>query len=225
MKELSVSATRAKNTLRQPTPWAWMVTISMLEIGTQPYQQLRLTSFESQVTRGAADDGSPLVFYPAPLTIDGLRETSEGDLPQISIGVGVAGPGVLELIDARNGLARNPVLVELVHGTELITPGAGIAFEGVVTGCSVSSSAVSIKVSSPNLTRSQFPRQVYRRVGCGHVFGDGLCGYDRSAPGALFQTCPRTLTACIERGEDEKARGLGDKHPRNFFAFPGMARR
>lgn len=55
-------------------------------------------------------------------------------------------------------------------------------FYGRVAECEVGRSAVAIRVKSLMnlLALQQMPRRLYQ-ASCGHVFGDAMCGYDRSA--------------------------------------------
>ena len=41
---------------------------------------------------------------------------------------------------------------------------------------------------------------------------------------AAYTTCPKTLGACIARGQDHAARGLPVLHPARFGGFPGIPR-
>ena len=60
--------------------------------------------------------------------------------------------------------------------------GAIVWFYGRVAECDVGRSKIAIKVKSllNLLAIQQMPRRLYQ-ASCGHVFGDAMCGYDRSA--------------------------------------------
>jgi hypothetical protein len=58
---------------------------------------------------------------------------------------------------------------------------------------------------------------------CCWAFGSAECGYVINAA-AAYTTCPKTLSACIARGQDHAARGLPVLHPARFGGFPGIHR-
>ena len=67
------------------------------------------------------------------------------------------------------------------------------------------------------------PQDRYVASRCRWEFGSGQCGYVVNAV-AAYTTCPKTLSACIARGQDHAARGLPVLHPARFGGFPGIPR-
>jgi phage-related protein len=91
-----------------------------------------------------------------------------------------------------------------------------------IAGCSATDEAVQFRLERANFFTRQAPQDRYSAPRCRWEFGGLECGYVINEV-AAFVTCPKTLDACIARGQDHASRGLPVLHPGRFGGFPGIA--
>lgn len=210
-----------RSQLESEAPWIWLYELETLD---DPPKRFRLTNFTQSVEYGENAAGERLRYSPAPIVHGDVTTDTDGSLPTMTITVGHAGPMVASTVDDANGFVGQPVRIMLVSSFELENPDAAIIQEGEVVSASITSEGIAFKISAFNLFQLQFPPFIFARRRCRYIFGGPECGYNITASGAAFSTCPKTLDACEDRGDDEVARSLPRRHPSRFGGWPGIPR-
>lgn len=217
---LSPAADAHRREASTTDPWVLLVEVQTPD---DPPERLRLTSWNQRLEWGEDSEGVALLWYPAPMELGPIEASSEGDLPTVDLRVGLAGAAVRARVDAWGGLAGQEVRVRLLSTRDLSAPTPVMDGLFEVVGSGVTDRGVTLRLAAFNLHQAKLPNASYLRGYCRYAeFGGAQCGYNRSAPGAAFTACPRTWDACIERGDDEVARGLQRLHPMRFGGHPGI---
>lgn len=225
MKDFSATIlAAAKAQLEASQPLIWLVSV---EVPTDPPTRYRLTSYPEAVARGQSSSGADLTYSPFPLAFGDFRQSSKGDLSPLTINVANVTAEMMAVLQEHKGLVGQDAVIRLVHIQALADPNAEASWRGRISGCSVDDTVASFTLGAVNLQKRPFPADRYVANHCGVRFGGPECGYViPAAPGETigtgFSTCPRTLTACGVRGQDETARGLIARHPLRFAGFPGI---
>ena len=220
-RDLSPTANLHRNQLESEYPWIWLYE---LQTNATPPTRYRLTNFTQTVRHGQSNLGVPLKYSPAPIIHSDIEDTADGSLPTMTFTVGNAGPMIANTVDGADGFVGLPMTIKLVSVLDLDNPEAAIEQSGEVVSASVTTDGIAFKVSSFNLYQLQFPPFIYSRRRCRWIYGSPECGMNINAAGIGFTSCPRTLTACEERGDDEVARSLPRRHPARFGGWPGIPR-
>jgi lambda family phage minor tail protein L len=221
MLSLSSAAIIEKNKLSTNTNW-----IILLEIQLTDGQVIRVCRNTENVLWG----GEEWVAFP--FTIDDISEQSAGEEPQLTVSVGNQTRAIQSYIEDGNGgvgatvtirvvfqkyYGQNTYLedvdgapitdveddyIYLIHTAE---PSVELEYEYVCTGCTATSEWVTFTLgASNNNFRRAFPRhKAYKNI-CRWKFKSPQCGYT----GTEFDTCPKTLAACRERGNSTRYGGF-----------------
>lgn len=212
-RRLTPSELLAKNQLESEWPLIWLYEVE----GTEADTMHRFVNYEEDVVyRGNT-------FYRAAISHGGVESNGRGDTPSIDFAIG----GAFELfaaIDAADGFTGRFCRITLIPFNLVHDDSAGAAFVGEIAGCSISDrDGIQFTAAARSLQRARLPRYRYTRRRCRFLFGDGLCGFEVTAAGAGFTTCPGyTYEACVKVGADEDARGLEVMHPERFGGHPGI---
>lgn len=226
MKDFSATIlAAAKAQLEASQPLIWLVSV---EVPTDPPTRYRLTSYPEAIVRGQTSAGADLTYSPFPLAFGDFRQSSKGDLSPLTINVANVTAEMMTVLQDHAGLVGQEAVIRLVHVAALADPNAEASFRGRIAGCSVDDSVASFTLGAVNLQKRPFPSNRYVANHCQWRFGGVECGYvipgsPGDTVGTGFSTCPRTLSACRDRGLDEIARGLESRHPLRFGGCPGIA--
>lgn len=226
MKDFSATIiAAAKAQLESSQPLIWLVSV---EVPTNPPTRYRLTSYPEAVARGQSSAGADLTYSPFPLAFGDFRQSGKGDLSPLTINVANVTAEMMDVLQAHAGLVGQEAVIRLVSVQALADPNAEISYRGRIASCSVDDQVASFTLGAVNLQKRGFPSNRYVANHCQFRFGGLECGYvvpgsPGETVGTGFSTCPRTLTACGDRGLDELARGLASVHPLRFGGFPGIA--
>lgn len=222
-QNLTNIVTARSRQLEDQYPFVWLYDI---QVPTTPPTRYRLTNYDKNVSYGADADGVPLVYQPFPIVQSPVSTNSEGDLPQIQLQVSNESLAMKAMMEDHDGMVGSAVVIKLVHLLELGNPIAALRFDGQILSTKSTYDRVTFNVSALSLTQSVLPGQRYIRGHCRFRYGDARCGYDlnNSTLATAFPTCPKTLSACEDRGAAELAAGLLQLHPARFGGWPGIPR-
>ena len=219
----------ASKQLRQMSPCIWLLEF---EVPSSPATRYRFTNFETVVSRGFGPGGVPLLYYPKQIAHGDLTQSAKGDLQNLTVNVSNVNLEMMEALELYDGLIGQPFTLRLVNSLALTDPNAEMRYDGRVANCKVNDQVATFTIGQANLQRKQFPSTRWIAHHCPWRFGTAECGYvipdsPGESIGTGFSTCGRTLAACVERGEDEEARGILNSngepnHPLRFGGAPGI---
>ena len=152
---------------------AW---ISLLEIGTTGYGNLRYTNNNEDVVW--PDPDGP-VYEAMPFTVDDVQVSTSGEFPEYKIyiyEVDTAG-GLRQRVAATRGLVESEIRLRIVHSDHLELPSAAVDETAEVLACEVTTQAIVLTVGIPSLLSRRFPRDRYTPSFCRHRFGGAMCRY------------------------------------------------
>jgi phage-related protein len=225
-RTLQPEMTRRMSLLLDKSAWLWLMEF---EIPTDPATRYRLAANTSTVYFGTDSSGEPIPYYPFPIAHTGIIATANGDLPVIEVTAANPDRILSNAIDTYDGLIGQRAKVLLVNSTDLSNPESKVEWDAEVMACSCSSRAVTVRLSSFSLIERKIPPHRISSRSCEFQFGGELCRYAiPTSPGETvgpgFSTCPKSLVACDERGDDEEARGVTRLHPASFGGYVGVPR-
>ena len=170
-------------------------------------------------------DPDTTTWYPFPFAFSPVEQTNEGDLTRVQLTVDNATRMLMRWLHAGNGFEGNPAKLILVPRAALSIAYPAHEFESIelqVMDAGANDEAVTLRLGSPNWFNLNSPSERHL-PGCKHEYGGEDCGYVLNAF-AAFPTCPKTIDACSERGEDMVARGLPEILPGNYGGKIGLSR-
>jgi hypothetical protein len=170
-------------------------------------------------------DPETTTWYPFPFTFSPVEETSEGDLTQVQVSIDNSTRLLMRWLHAGGGFEGNPAKLFLVPRSGLSIAYPAHEFESIelqVMACGATDEVVTLRLGSPNWFNLSSPSERHL-PNCKHEYGSPECGYVLNSF-AAFPTCPKTIDACAERGEDMVARGLPAILPGNFGGKIGLSR-
>lgn len=201
-------------------PWVWLMRVR-LESSPAPIV-FPVTTLTSEVVWPPAPDPNGETFYPFSFGFDNIEQGTEGDLPQLDVVFDNSTRMLMDVAHSTNGLEGAAVTVWLLHAEALDEPTEALRWEFEVKTSQASNQAFAMRLGMKNFFEVQTPGDRFVRNRCRRAFGGTQCGYVVNEV-AAFTSCPKTVTACVERGNDEAARNLPRLHPRRFGGFPGIA--
>tara|TARA_Y100001973_G_C5170562_1_gene318770 strand:- start:897 stop:1595 length:699 start_codon:yes stop_codon:yes gene_type:complete len=191
--------------------------------GITPAVMLRMCQDTSVITWPVSDPDNR-TWSPFNFAISTIESNGEGDLPSLQLTVENVGRVLMPTLHSGQALEGNPVSIYLV-------PRSGIAiahpnheyqqWDFEISTIQADSETVSLRLERVNFFSKVVPQDRFTARRCRWKFGSENCGYVINS-NAAFTECPKTLAACIARGEDHKTRGLPCLHPRRFGGFPGI---
>lgn len=214
-----------KNQLVIEGPMRWLIEV---QVPSDPPQRIRVTNCETDVSRGVNSLGQPILYKSFPVAHDEFRENQKGDLNNFTINVANITREFMEILELYDGLRDQPCIIRLVHQDTVTDPGAEIRIDATVLSTTVKDSVAIFTIGAVNVLKKNFPKNRYVADHCQVPKYGGLeCGYlipasPTEAVGGGFSTCPRTQAGCLQRGDDEVARGLPRKHPERYGGYPGV---
>lgn len=207
-------------------PWLWLLEIELAKgrAGIPPVI-LRSTSGEEEL-QWPLSDPDLTTWYPFPFSFSPIEQTQEGDLPQLSVAIDNSGRFLMRYMHESDGLEGNRVDLFLVpkDSTSLAYPNHQFQHWRLqVAEVSANDEAISLRLERPNFLQRNSPQDRYIPNRCRWPYGSTFCGYVLNGL-AAFPTCPKTIGACIDRGEDMVARGFGPNVlPANYGGHPGVS--
>lgn len=214
--------------LRDEDPWIWLYEF---EIPTDPPTRYRLTNYTESVSFGTNPNTTEAIVYsPFPIDHGEIDFSRRGDLPSITVRVANVTREVSETIEENNGLLGQPAVVRLINAANLTDTAAQVRFDARIVRVRMSPEVAALELATVNLRDVRIPRRRYLSSHCPFQFGDDECNYVilpsvSNSIGGGFDFCPKNLVACVERGDDEVARGLPRTHALRFGGQIGVGRR
>jgi hypothetical protein len=215
VKDLPLTAVIEKNKLDSSDPLVWLYEVRTKD---DPPKMIRLTTESTLVSfKGNA-------YYPAPITNQGIEQTSEADIGGVDVLIGNASLEVAEILEASDGLIGQQVRITLIPKGLLGDPTAAISHEADIVGMSMSGGGIRLRLGARNAYQSGFPPFRYTRRRCRWLFGSVECGVNLdTSDGFSLSECPGyTLQACREVGDAEVAAGRDRLHPERFGGYPAI---
>lgn len=204
-----------------------VVRLLEITVPTTPKSVYRLANYDRDLQFDTTSAGVPLTWKRFPFALGDFRETRQGDIAQLQVGISNVTREMMANVDRFGGLDGEDIRILTVKADALSDVSAQILFQGKVVNCECDETTILLTLGQPSLNREVFPAR-RELAQCGVViFGDSECGYPipaspTNAVGGGFNFCPRSVAACTERGADEAARGLVQLHPRRFNGRPGL---
>lgn len=162
-------------------------------------------------------------YTPVPFEVGTIDSQSDGSLTSFKVTISNATKELVREIDANLGFIGNEVTVGILTQVDVDAGTAGVSLDYVsdITNVDVNEEAIVFTLGHFNIARLSYPSERFTASFCRYLeFGGVECGYPINI--GNFSSCPRTLSACEERGKDEAALGQPVQHPARFGAFPGM---
>ena len=107
-RSLSASLKTAKNLLQGSDGW-----LVLFEIQVTTIERLYLVNNEEEITFAGQ------IYRPFPVGFEVMEETSTGDLPVVNLVVGNVSREIQGFMEHRNGLLDCPVIMRIVHTSDL----------------------------------------------------------------------------------------------------------
>lgn len=212
------------------SPLVWLVELELAQArrtgGTVTAATVfRASSYHTDVTWPVASPDAA-TWYPFPFSFTPIEQNQEGDLPQLDLSVDNCTRVLMPFLHAGAGMEGNRCTINLVPASALATAYPNHVFQTWdmrVAGCFATAEAVTFRLERANFLSRNVPVDRFTAARCRWGFGSAECGYVINSV-AAYTTCPKTLSACIARGNDHAARRLPVIHPRRFGGFPGIPR-
>lgn len=203
-----------KNALHSTHSWVELWTIDLN--GTLG---LFITSHTASVTFNGQ------VYQRAAITREVIDKDTRGSIPSLRVSIGnIDGQAVL--LAGQYPLSGRTVTVQLVNTATIGTATAVITERYAFQECEANDLWLVCTLGILSPMDIPFPRRRFQRNRCDNVYGDDLCGYDRTRAGALA-TCDLTYNqsnGCSVHGDDEVAAGRPRQHTHNFGGCPSLLR-
>lgn len=165
-------------------------------------------------------------YYPYPIERGAIEADAEGGASRTSLSISNVDRMMAAQLERGAGFLDMSVQWSMGLLSHLATPAAFITIPWTVTGSGLTAERAVLSLEARPTTDVDLPPEIYNRIRCIHAFRQGGCTYEPDPTlGANFQSCGKRLADCIERGNDQVARGLPRTLPESFGAFPGIQRR
>lgn len=190
-----------KNKLNSNEVWALL-----LKFDLDGYGSLRIAQNNEDITW----NGETWLAYPA-FTMDDIEETTDGEIPQLSLTIHDISRRIIPIIDDLDGGVGGILTIYIVHGTSsIMTSEAEFEHELEIVGASIHGShVIKLRLGGENLYNYRVPQDRFLRSCRYKPFPDDpRCGYVGAET-----VCNRTLTRCKELGNQSR-----------FGGFPGIGR-
>lgn len=211
-------------------PFLWLVRMQIQTAADQPPLVFPITSYTQEVRwpppgTDAAGPGDIYVetFYPYPFKFQNLKESSEGQLPQVDIAFDNSTRLLMDMGYQCGGFEGAEVVLTLLHEETIGVDTEYVRWDFEALPGKADANVMTLRLGTRNLFQVKVPSDRYVANRCKSIpFGGKRCGYVINEV-AAFTKCDFTLTACKARGDDEVARGLPRLHPERFGGFIGIS--
>lgn len=199
-----------KNALATGSRFVWLYEI---EVPTATPTRYRFCAQMEPVTFRGKE------YSPFPITHDVMKQSSEGDLPNLSLTVSNISREIAGTLESYNGLIGQPVKILLVlavnsYDTAPQFPEQAIQeWDFKITKMSVDANAASATLGDISLYEVHVPKNRISKRYCRFKYRDADCGYTGE-----LTNCDKSLEGpmgCKAHGADSSV------HPARFGGFPG----
>lgn len=169
-----------------------------------------------------------VTYLPFDIQRGSLNQDSDGTIQEVRIDLSNVRRDFVEWLEDPDGpqLLGQEVRMVGVFYSETLLQFTAYEYLWTVGGATVDDSVVSLQLEASGLGEEDIPPDRYQRGGCRWRYRSPECGFEPDPNGdPKFFTCGYRLRDCIERGDDEVARGFPRQHPNHFGAQPGILRR
>lgn len=216
-RSLSASLKTAKNLLQGSDGW-----LVLFEIQVTTIERLYLVNNEEEISFAGQ------IYRPFPVGFEVMEETSTGDLPVVNLVVGNVSREIQGFMEHRNGLLDCPVIMRIVHTSDLEDSASVLTNTFTVRASSISEEGASFRLSQHPFLAVAFPHQRFQRSRCRFAFKGTECGWQVSSASQDSATCDKSLNGpngCTYQGSLYTAAGSTAIHPGRYGGFPGIPRR
>lgn len=203
------------------SPWIWLLRVQAQTDPELPPVVIPLTTHSAEVTWPPTGPDAE-TFYPYAWKFGSIEETSEGDLPQLDLTFDNSTRVLMGMAHQVNGFEGADAKLVLINSATLAIDTEFLEWDFVVASSTANAKAFQVRLEMRNFFQVQLPSDRYVANRCRRQFGGKHCGYVVNEV-AAFQTCDKTLTACVAHGDDEVARNLPRLHPLRYGGFRGIA--
>ncbi len=135
------------------------------------------------------------VYTSFPFTISSMDNNSSGKVPSLSMNVSNVTKGIMQYVEASNGLVNSEVVIRVVNSAHLTEDYSELTLEYTILSTSVTAEWISFKLGAPNPMMQRYPRDRYVAKYCNWLFKSVECAYT-----GVDTTCDRTKDACELKG-------------------------
>lgn len=226
-------ASAFKTPIEQPhsaDPLLWLVDLEISAAfksggSVVPAVVLRVSSHSAEI-QWPLDSPDEQTWYPYNFSFTPIEQNQEGDLPQIDLTVDNSARLLMRFLHAGDGMEGNRCTIYLVPLSAIATQWPNHVYQSWdlrIAGSWANEESVTFRLERANFFSRLAPQDRYVAARCRWAFGSPECGYIINAV-AAYTSCPKTLAACIARGQDHASRRLPVLHPGRFGGFPGIPR-
>ena len=140
-----------------------------------------------------------------PFTLGNVKNTSDGEIPEITLGVSNVNRIVQSYVEQANGGGNSPVIIRVVNSNLLTETEPLLEEYFTATKCSCKEDYVSFTLGM-GYKKTRRPLQRYMKNFCNACYNSARCGVSAAAY-AKYPTCDHTLTNCRLRGNSTRFGG------------------
>lgn len=219
MIALSPAMREESRKIRGTSPFLWLYEIVFDVTPTARTLTRLLANPEPMIFSGTS-------YYPFPVGQSELTEDDERTLPVFDLVLSHASREFSRFLEVGRGLKGAAVTGTLTHAALAAAGDLVRAQTAFVQAVHVDEQNITLQCGLDMLVDREFPPEQLSRTRCSARYFDlQTCGV-RPTPAmiALHPTCPKTFTACVERGLAERAEGWPNMHPRRIRSFVSIPR-
>lgn len=160
-------------------------------------------------------------YNPVPMALSDLRHNETGLIQNPALSISNVTREAGQWLRIGQGFVGQQAELKIVHLDHLGSASNVLFSQGfrISSPPQMDEKAVSLPLALPHLLRTKWPFDRFQRNRCTLVFRDPLtCRYN----GTTYTSCPKTLVACIARGDDEVTNNKPRLHPRVADMYPGL---
>ncbi len=203
-----------KDKIHQTSPWLWLWRIEA-DVTTSARNVFQLVAYDEPVTFGGT------TWHPWNMQQSEIVQDGEGNLPTLDLTLDNTTGVMSYYLEQGMGFIDRSATAFLVNRAHLAdVPAAQIRFDFQIASA-ILAQHLTLRLELLNLTDRVAPQDRFNATRCRWVYGSPECGYVLNAV-AGYQTCPKDVAACVDRGIDMLTRGLPQLQPGSFGGFIGI---
>ena len=172
------------NQTESPNPFLWLFEV---EVPTDPITRARVAGFDTDVVFGTDSAGDDVTYKAGELTLSQIRESGDGTIPKLGVGLSNISQEWQALLEAHAGLVGQPARLLLVNfGT--LEAGAYLQYDSEIISVESDARRVNFEMGNFNLSNQKVPDTRAMRDFCRFRYKGPRCGYT----GAISD-CDKTL--------------------------------
>ena len=160
-----------------------------------------------------------VTYLPFPFAMGEIEIAGDGSMPSFDLAVSNATRELSNYLELGEGFIGRSLTLKIVNRDHLASASDKFQMTFAISGATETADAITFRVELPNYFQHSIPAQFFSLDTCPWVYKGTECG--SRGPDA---SCLKTLTDCIDKGNDEVALGYPRMHPRRFGAFVGIPR-